>query len=213
MFIRFWLIVWISRFHIMSNMLSPSMEFGVDISWEETHFRWEEELSENEFSTPGNWFSLESTKLAMLSSRVGKDWLHISEISLADRFVWETRSRQLDSLSQITLFEIFEATLPLAFQNKPPPLPLMSKPEISASTLFKTTEWWDEFELTDMSSIMTNPEKRLPVLSISTAGSLRDPCTLLDISCRSMLSFTTIPLWSPWEVQVWHVTFLPPLMT
>ena len=54
-------------------MLSSSMEFGVDISWEEIHLRWEEELSENEFCTPGNWFRLESTKLTMLSSIVGKD--------------------------------------------------------------------------------------------------------------------------------------------
>ena len=64
-----------------------------------------------------------------------------------------------------------------------------------------------------MSSRITIPGNRFPLLSISRAGSEREPVTLVDISCRSMLSLTTMPLWSPVDEQVWHETFFPLLIT
>ena len=65
----------------------------------------------------------------------------------------------------------------------------------------------------EMSSSITIPGNRFPVLSMSRAGSDSDPDTVVEISCKSMLSLTTIPLWSPSEEHVWHETFFPPLIT
>ena len=70
-----------------------------------------------------------------------------------------------------------------------------------------------EAERIAMSSRITMPGNRFPLLSMSRAGSESDPVTVVEISCKSMLSLTTIPRWSPSEEQVWHETFFPPLIT
>ncbi len=64
-----------------------------------------------------------------------------------------------------------------------------------------------------MSLMMMLPWWSIPVLSMSSAGALAGSLISFAISCRSMLSRTTMPCWSSIEVHSKQLAFLPPLMT
>ena len=88
---------------------------------------------------PERFANDESVKFTELWSISGSS-SQMRETPSANRSVCETRSRQFDGLSHITLLEIVDGSDPLAIQYIPPPFPLRSRPLISASTPSSLTE-------------------------------------------------------------------------
>ncbi len=122
-------------------------------------------------------------------------------------------SKQEFSLPQMTLFSRYDGSSPLASQSMPPLSPLRSSPRTSPSTSTSSTARPVELRSIFMSSMMMVPSCVIPVLSMSSAGALTESLISVAISCRSMLSRTTIPCWSSIDVHSMQLAFLPPLMT
>ena len=78
-------------------------------------------------------------KLTVLMSIKGRLSQNM-EMPVALNSECESRSRQWDGLSQITLSEMDDGLEPRAFQYIPPPSPLRSSPLIWASTPSSQTE-------------------------------------------------------------------------